>query len=257
MPLGFRPREVLGLVRDVQGVSASAAPIVVLGFLGEELARGLQAGSADAGAVRVGGNPDAAAVLVVVVAGLPGPAEEQTLRAATRRGTPFVVVQTDSRARVAVPYALAADVVECSPGSGFPIPEIAAALARRLGHDSVALAARLPALQAPVAERLIAVAARRAAFVGLSPWSKRAHFPLMAMIQARLVLDLAAAHGQAIDGDRAPDLAAVAATGLGLRATVRRLPARLPLVGAATGYLGTRAIGEAALRKYAVGMPPS
>jgi uncharacterized protein (DUF697 family) len=73
------------------------------------------------------------------------------------------------------------------------------------------------------------------------------------MVQARLVLDLAAAHGQPIDGDRAPDLAGVAGAGLGLRTIVRRHPARLPFVGAATGYFGTRAIGEAALRKYAGG----
>ena len=42
------------------------------------------------------------------------------------------------------PYVLTADLVPVEPGHGFPLDEICAALARRLGEDGTALAARLP-----------------------------------------------------------------------------------------------------------------
>lgn len=249
MPAGLRAREVLGMMRDAQSSAASGAPIVVLGFLADELARGLRAGSEASGAVVVGGNPARAAALVVVVAGSLRTAEERALREATRQGTPVLAVQTDARTQVSLPYVLATDIVECPPGQSFPIPEVAATLARRLGHDGVNLAARLPVLRAAVCRNLIGAASRQAAAVGVVPWGRAAHFPAMALIQARLVLDVAAAHGQPIDGDRAPEIGAVAGTGLGLRSLARRLPSWIPLVGGVTGYLGTRAIGEAALKR--------
>lgn len=250
MPAGLRAREVLGVMRDAQSSAAAGRPIVVLGFLADELARELRAGSEASGAVVVGGNPARAAALVVVVARSLTAAEERALREATRQGTPVLAVQTDARIQVSLPYVLATDIVECPPGQGFPIPEIAAALARRLGHDGVSLAARLPVLRAAVCRNLIDTAARQAAAVGVVPFGSAAHFPAMALIQTRLVLDLAAAHGEPIDRDRAPEIGAVAGTGLGLRSLARRLPSWIPLVGGITGYLGTRAIGEAALKRH-------
>jgi len=249
MPAGLRAREVLGVMREAQSTASSAAPIVVHGLLAEELARGLRQGSDDGRAISVGGDPANAAALVLVVAGLPGAAEERAMREATRRGTPVVAVQTDIRTPVSLPYVLASEVVACSPGQGFPVAEIAGALAHRLGHDGVSLAARLPVLRDAVCRALIAAASRQAAAVGLVPWGTGVHFPAMTLIQTRLVLDLAAANGRPIDRDRGPDVAAVAGTGLGLRAFARRLPAWIPLVGGVTGYLGTRAIGEAALKR--------
>lgn len=251
MPAGLRAREVLGVMRDAQSTAAPGAPIVVLGFLADELARGLRAGSEGRGAVVVGGDPARASALVVVVAGALGAAEERALREATRRGTPVLAVQTDARAQMSLPYVLATDVVDCPPGQGFPIPEIADALAGRLGHDGVSLASRLPVLRAAVCRNLINAAARQAAAVGVAPWGSAAHFPAMALIQTRLVLDLAAAHGKPIDRDRAPEIGAAAGTGLGLRSLARRLPTWVPFVGGITGYLGTRAIGEAALKRFA------
>ena len=250
MPAGLSARQVLGVMRDAQSSAASGVPIVVLGFLSDELARGLRAGSEGGNAVVVGGDPAHAAALVVVVAGSLGVAEERALREATRRGTPVLAVQTDARAQVSLPYVLATDVIECPPGERFPIPEIAAALARRLGHDSVNLAARLPVLREAVCRNLIDTASRKAAAIGVVPWGSAAHFPAMALIQTRLVLDLAAAHGEPIDRDRAPEIGAVAGAGLGLRSLARRLPSWIPLVGGVTGYLGTRAIGEAALKRH-------
>lgn len=250
MPAGFRAREILGTMRHAQSSAASTAPIVVLGPLADELVRELRVGSDDSRAVAVGGDPEHAAVVVVVLAGAPGAAEERVLREATRKGTPVLGVQTDTRERISLPYVVSTEIVDCLPGRGFPIPEIAAALARRLDHDGVSLAARLPTLRDAVCHSLIAAASRQAGVVGIVPWPRVPHLPAMTLIQTRLVLDLAAAHGQAIDRDRGPEVAAVAGAGLGLRGLARRLPSWIPLVGGVTGYLGTRAIGEAAHRRY-------
>jgi uncharacterized protein (DUF697 family) len=254
MPLGIGPREVIGLVRETLGAAASTAPLAVMGVLADELARALRAGGTRGDAVRVALDPSGAAALLVAVAGAPGEAEEHALRDATRRGTPIVVVQTNPRYEGTVPYVLAGDVVECPPGKGFPVTEIARVLAVRLGRDGIGLAARLPVLREAVAHELVRSASAQAVAVGVFPWRKGAHFPAMALLQSRLVLDLAAVYGETVDGQHsATELGAVAGTGLGFRALVRSLPRRLPLVGGVTGYVATRAIGEAAIRRHAAG----
>src|SRR5262249_23637818 len=97
---------------------------------------------------------------------------------------------------------------------------------------------------------LVRKASLRADVVEAIPWRKGAAFPVLALIQARLVLDIAAAHGSPIDTERAPELAAVAGAGPGAPSLAPRLPTRLPFVGVATGYLVTRAVGEAAVRRF-------
>ena len=49
------------------------------------------------------------------------------------------------------PYVLAEDIVRVPPGQGFPVDAIARAVARRLGEDGTALAAKLPVLRPAVA----------------------------------------------------------------------------------------------------------
>ena len=46
-----------------------------------------------------------------------------------------------------VPYVLAEDMVRVPPGQGFPVDAIARAVARRLGENGTALAAKLPVLR--------------------------------------------------------------------------------------------------------------
>src|SRR5262245_53879410 len=174
------------------------------------------------------------------------------MRAASRACLPVVAVQTDGRWTAALPYVPRSAVVLCPPGHGFPVDEITRVLVRELGSDAVSLAARVPALRDVVVAELVRRASVRAAVVSALPWRKGADFSVLALIQARLVLDVAAAHGTPIDRERGPELAAVAGAGLGARSLARRLPRRLPLVGAVTGYAVTRALGEAAARRFAV-----
>ncbi len=242
---GLAPGDVVGLVRDARRAADADVRLAVTGVLAGELARSLGTEVA-----RVGGEPADATALVVVLGGAPTEDDQRAMRSAARARVPIVAVQTDPRFEAPLPYVTADAVVSVPAGQGFPVGEIATVLARELGPDAVVLAADAPALREPIVRELVRRASIRAAVVGALPWRKEADFPALALVQARLVLDVAAAHGQPIGQERAPELGAVAGTGLGFRGLVRRLPTRVPLIGGITGYLATRAIGEAAIRRF-------
>ena len=246
-------RDVLGVVREARETAGSTAPLVVSGVLAAELARALQSGAERGSAVRVGGDPEGAIALVVVLGGAPSAGDDRIMRSAARASVPVVAVQTDPKADAPLAYVPASAVVACKAGRSFPVDEIARALADQLGHDAATLAARVPAIRDRLVRELVRRASLRAAVVGALPWRRGADLPALTLIQARLVLDLAAAYGRTVDQERAPELAAVFASGLGVRTLVRRLPQRLPLIGGLTGYLITRALGEAAIRRFGTG----
>ena len=145
-PLGIGPRDVVSLARHAQQVEAAAAhPVLVTGILAQQLADALAAGG-DRSLVRTSGDPAEAGAFVRVVAGATTPDDEAQLRAATRALVPVVVVQTGIPS-VRLPYVLATDIIEVPPGSGFPVEEIADAVAGALGAERAPLAARLPVLR--------------------------------------------------------------------------------------------------------------
>jgi uncharacterized protein (DUF697 family) len=203
--------------------------------------------------LREGGDPSAvvegrlenAAVLVWV-----GPPEEDALRAANRAGVPIVAVSDAEE----VPYVLATDIVHVPPGQGFPVDEIARAVARKLGEDGTALGARLPVLRRAVCEELIRSFSKKNAIIAAAVFIPGVDLPVLTLNQARLVLRIALAHGQEIDKDRAPELLAVLGVGFGLRTVARELLDVVPVAGwaikSAVAYAGTKALGEAAVRYF-------
>jgi uncharacterized protein (DUF697 family) len=247
---GIAPREALGIVRDARRAAEAPPRLAVTGVLAAELARSLRGDAGAEEVIRVGGDPADATAVVVVIAGAPAEEDERTMRAATRARIPVIAVQADHLATAPLAYVPAESVIVCAPGKGFPVDEIATALARELGSEAVPLACRLTRLREPILRELVRQTSMRAAVAGALPWRKGADFPVLALLQARLVLDIAAAYGHEPGQEQAPELAAVAGAGLGLRALVRRLPARLPLIGGVTGYLATRAAGEAAIKRF-------
>ena len=251
MPASLNPRGVLGLVREVRASAEETRPVQVSGVLDEQLARELRAGG-DPSFVRCGGDPATASVLVLVLAGEVTGAHEAVLRAADRAGTPAIAVQTGRDAGVDVPYVLATDVVTCPPGAGFPVAEIAAVVARLLGEDAAGLAARLPVLREPVSRGLVESFARRNGLLAAAIFVPGADFPILTLNQLRLVLRLAAAHGQQIDAHRAPELLAVVGGAVGFRRLAQLLGV-VPVAGwafqGAIAYGGTKTLGEAA-RQY-------
>jgi hypothetical protein len=249
-PFGIAPRDVLALVREHQRRATHAgAHLLVTGVLAEQLARELRAGG-DAAAVRTAGDPAGAAALVHVAAGALTPEAEASLRAATRALVPVVVVQTADRA-TRLPYVLPTDIVVCEPGRGFPLPEVADALAAALGREGASLAASLPVVREAVQRRRAGegalTAGTLAASAGAGP-----RLPLLALAQARLLLDVQRAGGAAGAAETraaaaavAPPLAAALGSGLATRTLVRRLPGRSRLLEGALAAAVTYGLATA------------
>jgi len=246
------PMTVCGLVRELKTAAQETRPLVVTGPLAEQLAKELSRG-AEPGAVRVGARVEDAACLIRVLAGAPTEADERELKAAKRAKVPVVVVQTGTE-DFDVPYVLATDVVRCRPGEGFPVEEIAAAVAARLGEAGTGLAARVAVLREPLCRELIESFSRRNGILAVAIFVPGADFPVLTLNQIRLVLRIGAAHGVEIDQQRLPEVLATIAAGFGFRAVARQLLGAIPFAGWAVkggiAYAGTRALGEAAMRNF-------
>jgi uncharacterized protein (DUF697 family) len=87
-----------------------------------------------------------------------------------------------------------------------------------------------------------------------------ADLPVLALNQVRMLLRIEQAYGLEVDlRERAPELLATVGAGLGLRAVARQLLGVVPVAGwavkGAVAYAGTRALGEAAVRRLEVRAP--
>jgi uncharacterized protein (DUF697 family) len=139
-------------------------------------------------------------------------------------------------------------------GTGFPVERLARVLAARLGDDGAAVAARVPALRRAVAQQLIQSAARKNGVVAAAVFVPGVDLPVLLRNELRLIAQLEQVYGrQLAPGNRLPELAGTAAVGLGLRAVARELLDLIPVAGWAVkgvvAYAGTRALGEATLRR--------
>jgi uncharacterized protein (DUF697 family) len=163
---------------------------------------------------------------------------------------------------VTIPYVLATDVVPVHAGKGFPVDAIARVIAERLGEEGAPLAARLPVLRRAVADVLVAGYSRRCGVTAAAVFIPGADLPILTLHQVRMLLRIEQAYGLDADPrERAPELLATVAAGLGLRAVARQLLGVVPVAGwavkGAVAYAGTRALGEAAIARLEVGTPGS
>ena len=114
----------------------------------------------------------------------------------------------------------------------------------------VPLAKGYPPFRRAVCEEIIRKNARQNAVIGALP-IPGADMPVMTANQARMVLNIAAAHGEELSLDRARELLGVLAAGFGLRALARQVVKLIPLGGwaaaAVIGYAGTVAMGRATM----------
>jgi len=257
VPLGV----LRGVLKDVQASGRVEKPLVVGGarelaaVLRKELGR-----DGARGAVGAGDDVEGAAVLVYVLGHEPGEDDERALRRARRARVPIVAVAAGPVPDVAIPFVLAADVVRVKAGEGFPIEAIARTIAARLGEDAAPLAARLPVLRGAICGWIVASCARKNAIVAVAVFFPGADLPILARNQVRMLLRLDQAYGLKLDPrERAPELLAVVGAGLGLRAAARELLDLVPVAGwvvkGVVAYAGTRALGEAALRRLEAGVP--
>jgi uncharacterized protein (DUF697 family) len=153
-----------------------------------------------------------------------------------------------------LPYVLDTDVVAATPGRAVPTEALARRLAARLGEHGAPLAARLPVLREALVDELIRAYARRNGLVGVAVWMPGLDMPILTLNQIRMVLRIAIAHGHEVDASRLPDVLGVVGAGFGFRALARQLLLAIPFAGWATrgaiAYTGTRAVGEAARRRF-------
>jgi uncharacterized protein (DUF697 family) len=249
-----------GLAKELEVSGRDEKPLAVGGarelasVLRRELGR-----DAKPGAVSVTDDPRGAAVYVYVLAHEPREEDEQALKRARRARVPIVAVASGPVAEMVIPYVLATDVVPVEPGAGFPVDAIARVIAARLGEEAAPLAARLPVLRRAVADALVASFAWKTGVRAALIFVPGADLPILALNQIRMILRIEQAYG--LDPDprqRAPELLASLAASLGLRAAARELLATVPVAGwavkGAVAYAGTRALGEAAIRRVESGL---
>jgi uncharacterized protein (DUF697 family) len=240
------PLALLSLVRELRSGAGDLRPIFVAGApnLVPLLAKELREGG-DATAVREGGRPHGAAVLVWI-----GVADEAALRAASLARVPIVGVTEGE----SLPYVLDTNLVAVRPGAGLPVEEAARKIAGVLGERGAVLAARLPVLRPAVVHELIRRASRRNALIAAAIWVPGVDMPVLTLNQARLVMRIALAHAQVLDRARVPELLGVVGAGFGFRTLARELLDFVPVgswaVKGGVAYGGTRAIGEAAHRYF-------
>jgi uncharacterized protein (DUF697 family) len=210
---------------------------------------------AQPGAVRADEEPKGGAVFVYVLAREPGEEDERALKRARRARVPIVAVAAGPVSdELTIPYVLATDMVRVGAGEGFPLAAIASVIAGRLGEEAAPLAARVPLLRRAVADQLVAAFSRRNGIVGAAVFVPGADLPVITLNELRLVLRLEQAYGLEIDPrERLPEIAGVVGAGFGMRSLARRLLDIVPVAGwvvkGAVAYAGTRALGEAAVRR--------
>jgi uncharacterized protein (DUF697 family) len=247
--LPIRPGAIYGVLKEFK--ETTDRPLLVAGTLAEQLARELQAGG-DPGALRTNGEPKGVAAMVYVLGDAVTDDDERVLKLAHRARLPTIVVAAGREAPGRIPFVLATDVVRVEPGHGFPVEEIARAVADKLGEKATSLARRLPVLRPAVCTQLINSFARKNALIGAAVFIPGVDLPVLTLNQIRMVLRICAAYGLEIDAQRAPELIATVGAGLGFRAVARELLDFVPVVGwavkGAVAYAGTRALGEAAVR---------
>lgn len=247
------------LLKEVQASAHDGKPLAIGGA--PELARALErelVRGGDPTAVRLG-DPEGAVAYIHVVTG--AERDERALKRARRARVPIVAVAAGPVGEdVSIPYVLATDVVRVRAGEGFSHEAIARAIAGRLGEEGAPLAARLPFLRRAVCEGLVAAFSRKNGIVAAAVFVPGADLPVLARNQVRLLLRLDQAYGLELDPrSRAPEVLAVLAAGLGLRTVARELLDLVPVAGwavkGAVAYAGTRALGEAAIRRLEAGVP--
>jgi uncharacterized protein (DUF697 family) len=102
--------------------------------------------------------------------------------------------------------------------------------------------------------------ARKNGIIGAAAFIPGVDLPVLALNEIRLLLRLEQAYGLEIDPrERLPEILATLGAGFGLRAIARELLDLVPVAGwavkGAVAYGGTRALGEAAVRRLAAGVP--
>ena len=114
-----------------------------------------------------------------------------------------------------------------------------------------------PFVRRPLAQDAIQLTAAQNAGIGVLVFVPGADLPVMTLNQIKMVLQIAAAYGEPLDKDRIKEIIPTIAGALVCRGIARKVAGFVPALGwlvkGGMGYLGTLAIGEAALTYFEQG----
>lgn len=169
---------------------------------------------------------------------------------AAKQKPAVVVLREAPGCEISFPGVGASRVVGISMDGRPPADILAEAVVDAAGEAAVPLAARLPSLREETCRRIVGKTATQNAVIGTLFFLPGADMPVMTMNEARMVLRLAAAHGEELGIERAVELLSIVGAGFGLRTIARQMLDLLPGPGwalkGAFAYSGTRAMGRAA-----------
>ena len=263
MALPIRLGVLRALVKEISVSGASDKPLVVggarelAGVLRKELGR-----DAKPGAVRADDEPKGGAVYVYVLGRDPTEADEAALKRARRARVPIVAVAAGRLSDdVTIPYVLATDVVRLEAGQGFPVEAIANLIAGAAGGGGCA-ARGARAGATPRGLR----AARGGVRAEERHHRRRRVHPRRRLARAGAERDPADSPARAgvrtcdrPPRARCPRSRRRSASASACARVARELLDFVPVAGwavkGAVAYAGTRALGEAAVRRLEVGAP--
>ncbi len=187
-PVLMELRSIVGTVRE-EADTRWVGPVLVTGMLAEQLARQLGQDAAH-GAVQVDASRlEGSSVLVHVIAGDPGVADDDLVRRADHARVPVILIQLWPQASWTTSYVLTPFVVECRAGEGFPMPEISARIVEAVEHP-VELARRVPVLEEKTAEAVVGTTIIRSAVLASTGKGARAARPLITLEQIKMLIEL-------------------------------------------------------------------
>lgn len=202
---------------------------------------------------------DPAEDAVVVLVGSGGGSAQDALRASTREGLPVALLATDPIGetvgrRNGVPST---DVLVHHDADHLVDEVLGEWLIARLPAKRLALAHNFSFVRRQVAEEAVKATAWQNAMIGVVAIIPGADMPLMTANQAKMLLQIAAAYGEALGVDRVKELAAVVGGGFVFREVARQGLALIPGFGwALKGGVaagGTIAVGRAAIEYFESG----
>lgn len=270
--LPLSPRKVVSLVGEVRSLAGEPGRLLVAGTdpayvsaVRDALTGGAAADAAgymvesavfDSGsieAVRPGAGGATVVIVVVATGELSSDWFKSGMAALGGNGTPLVLVLTRAPGiEVSLPEAGIGPrrVVSIAPDGTPPADVLAAAVVDAAGERAVALAAMLPSLREETCRQLARRAARQNGVIGVLFFLPGTDMPVMTLNEARMILRIAAAHGEDIGTERALELLSVVGSGFGLRAVARQalnlLPGPAWIIKGGVAYGGTLALGRAA-----------
>ena len=200
---------------------------------------------------------DDASDAVVAITG-PGSTLARSLEAARDRFVPTIVLALGEHADdVSVRLSHPLLDTHADKDTDAVVRALGTWLADRVSAKRLALATNFSFVRRAVAEESVKATAFQNGIIGALAIIPGTDMPLMTANQAKMVMQIAAAYGEALGAERVKELAAVVGGGFAFRAIARQALAFIPGFGwavkGAIGYSGTLAMGYAAVEYFETG----